>query len=252
MPETTVTPGEVLSRLASLARVHLLDSVASTNDYALGLASKHERAIVIARSQTKGRGRFRRAWFSDDDSLTASVLIFADEPGFPAPEYITPLAGLAAALAVERVTGLRPQIRWPNDLVHKDKKLAGLLCESRRNAVAVGLGLNVNQQAFPDDLPEAGSLFGATGRRWERFELLEAFVQELDVALKQAGTGDAAPLLTAIKARSSVLHRRVEIATLLRKHVGTVVDLDAEGRIVLRTDSGRLVVIGVGQARRLT
>lgn len=246
------TSGEALARLAELGRVHLLDSVGSTNDYALELARSHERAIVVARSQTRGRGRFRRRWFSDTGSLSASILLFTDEPGFPPAGYVTPLAGLAAARAIEQAAGFRALIRWPNDIVFKEKKLAGLLCEGRRGAIAVGLGVNVSQRDFPDDIPEAGSLAQMTGREIEPLDVLHAFISGLDESLAAAGRGETAPLIAAIKDRSAVMHRRVEIQTLFRRHVGTVVDLDGEGRIVLRTDSGRLVVVGVGQVRRLT
>jgi BirA family transcriptional regulator, biotin operon repressor / biotin---[acetyl-CoA-carboxylase] ligase len=251
LTEPTAVPGDALQRLAAFGSVHLLDSVPSTNDYALSLAGRRERAIVIARTQAAGRGRFRRQWFSDPDSLTATFLVRQDEPGFPNPKYVTALAGLAAALAVEKVTGFKVLIRWPNDIVHKERKLAGLLSEGRRGAIAIGLGLNVNQQSFPADLPDAGSLLQATGRRWDSFELLEAFITGTDALLKQAGGGDVAPLMAEIKQRSAILQRRVEVSALLRRYVGTVIDLDTEGRIVLRTDSGRLVVLGVGQVRRL-
>jgi biotin-(acetyl-CoA carboxylase) ligase len=135
--------------------------------------------------------------------------------------------------------------------VWKEKKLAGLLCEGRCGAVAVGIGLNVSQESFPEDLPEAGSLFLATGCKSDPLELLQSFCGRLTDLLSRAASGDTGPLLAAVKERSATLHRRVEVQTLLRRHVGTVVDLDAEGRIVLRTDPGRLVVLNAGQVRRL-
>lgn len=243
-------PGDILERLANFGSVYLLDTVRSTNDYALALAAHHRRAIVIADIQTGGRGRFRRHWFSDRDSLTASFLLHADEIASPDPKYVTPTAGLAAAIAIERVTGVKVQIRWPNDIIHQQRKLAGLLCESRRRAVVIGLGVNVNQRSFPSELPQAISLRQATGHDWDRFALLEAFVTEADTLLRQAST-DFAPLLMQIRQRSATINRRVEVTTLLRRHVGTVIDLDPECRIVLRTDSGRLVVLGLGQVRNL-
>jgi BirA family biotin operon repressor/biotin-[acetyl-CoA-carboxylase] ligase len=247
----TEVAGEQLAGLARYGSVHLLDEVGSTNDYALSLAAKRVTAVVIARRQTKGRGRFKREWFSDEGSLAASLLLFTDAPGFPHPSFLTHLAGLALSRAVDEVAGLSTQIRWPNDVMHKDKKLAGILCEGRRNAVAVGIGLNVNQESFPEDLPDAGSLRTATGRPWDKLVLLESFLRELFSGIERTGKGESAQVLADIKGRSAIMHRRVEVRTFLRKHVGTVIDLDAEGRIVLRTDSGRLVVLGAGDVRRL-
>jgi BirA family biotin operon repressor/biotin-[acetyl-CoA-carboxylase] ligase len=248
---TTEVAGERLAGLARYGNVHLLDQVSSTNDHALRLASRRETAIVVARRQTRGRGRFRRTWYSDDDSLTASLLLFSDVPGFPRPSFLTHLAGLALARAVEEVAGLTVYIRWPNDIIYKERKLAGILCEGKWHAVAVGVGLNVNQEAFPQELPDAVSLRMATGQRWDRFLLLESFIREMSGCIERAGKGDTAYVLTDIRSRSAIIHRRVEVQTLLRRHVGTVIDFDAEGRLVLRTDSGRLVVLGAGDVRRI-
>ncbi len=243
-------PGALIARLSALGRVHLLDTVESTNDYAFKLAGKPEPAIVVARRQTRGRGRFRRGWHSDDDSLTFTVLLFP-EPGSRLAGRLTQLAGLAACRAIEDLTGTKPLIRWPNDLMLSDRKVAGILCEQRGNAVAVGIGLNLNQPGFPAELVEAGSLLQLTGRSWSRFEVLERVVVALFEVVDQGRPGRDAELLEAIKRRSAVLQRRVEVRTLLRRWVGTVIDLDAEGRIVLRTDSGRLAVLDVGAVRKL-
>jgi BirA family biotin operon repressor/biotin-[acetyl-CoA-carboxylase] ligase len=245
------TPGEVLSRIARFGKVHYFETLASTNDYALSLAGAHEPAVVIARGQTGGRGRFRRDWFSDDGSLCASLLLFTDAPGFRPVPFLTHMAGLALCLAVEETCAIAPRIRWPNDVVFKDRKLAGVLCESRRNAAVVGVGLNVNQASMPEELPEAGSLRMATEKEWDKLALLESFLAHLTGGLAEAAKGDTTALMQQVKDRSLVMHRRVEVKTMFRKWVGTVVDLDAEGRVVLRTDSGRLAVIGAGQARRL-
>ncbi len=247
-------PGELLARLTRFGRVYLLDTVTSTNDYAFTLADKREPAVVIARHQTRGRGRFRRPWYADSDSLTFSVLLFQQlaETEEPVPvAQVTQLTGLALCRAIEDITGLEPLIRWPNDIMLNNRKIAGILCEQRKDAVAVGIGLNVNQTEFPEDLPEAGSLCLAGGRILEKLELLEKILGHLFTFLRQAREGEQTQLLAAIKNRSAVLHRRVEIRTLFRRHIGTVVDLDAEGRIVLRTTSGRLAIINSGQARRL-
>jgi len=247
----TRVSGEQLSRLASYGSLHLLDEVGSTNDYALALPDEHVTAVVVASRQNKGKGRFRRQWFSDDSSLTASVRLFTGAPDFATPPFLPQLAGLALTRAVAVESGLAAHLRWPNDLIYREQKLAGVLCERRRNVIAIGVGLNVNQESFPPDLPDAASLRMNTNCQWDRFILLEGFLRELFAGLERARKGESAQLLAEIKERSSVMHRRVEIQTLLRKHVGTVIDLDSDGRIVLRTDSGRLVVIGAGDARRV-
>jgi BirA family biotin operon repressor/biotin-[acetyl-CoA-carboxylase] ligase len=246
-----VVAGEALERLCRFGRVHLLGAVSSTNDHAFSIASSHEPAVIVARTQTKGRGRFQREWFSDESSLIATYLLFSDAPGFPHPSMLTHLAGLALCETVHELAGLAATVRWPNDLMYGDKKLAGILCEARRSAVAVGLGLNVNQAAFPAELTEAGSLRLATGREWDPLTLLADFLTRFATYIEAAGSGETAALIARLKAHSEVIHRRVEVRTLLRRQVGTAVDISADGRLVLRCDSGKLTTIDAGDVRRL-
>lgn len=246
-------PGEQLARLARFGSVHLVDRTRSTNDLAFSLAGSRQPTVVIARVQTHGRGRFRRRWYSDDDSLTLSWLLFFPPEEQQVAGWVTQLAGLAVCRAIEDVAGLEPVVRWPNDVIVNRRKVAGILCEMRRDAMAVGIGLNVNQQEFPEnpELGEAGSLRQATGRAWQKLDLAEGILRHLWSGIEAVRTSDTADILTAIKDRSGVLHRRVEVRTRFRRHIGTVVDLDAEGRIVLRTSDGRIVNVNSGQVRRL-
>jgi BirA family biotin operon repressor/biotin-[acetyl-CoA-carboxylase] ligase len=242
--------GPALAHLARFGRVHVLDTVTSTNDRAFELAGTREPALVVARRQTRGRGRFRRHWFSDSGSLTFSYLSFPDQPA--QLDAITHVIGVALARALQAAAGVEARIRWPNDIVAKDRKLCGVLCERRREAVAVGVGLNVNQAEFPEDVPEAISVFQLTGRTFDPLELLDPVLAEFTGLMQEVAEAGTGRLMQEVKDRSAVLHRRVEVATLLRKHVGTVVDIDSAGRIVLRNDAGRIVVLSSGQARRLT
>ncbi|MFO7675315.1 MAG: biotin--[acetyl-CoA-carboxylase] ligase [bacterium] len=247
-------PGEILARLTRFGRVHLREQVESTNDYAFSLADSREPALVIARRQTRGRGRFRRRWYSDDSSLLFSLLLFPGAEDHPLPAGgLALLAGLAVSRGIEDLTGTRPLIRWPNDVMLDDRKLCGILCEQRREALVVGIGINVNQASFPemDDLAEAGSLRLATNREWERLELLETILRRLFAALEQVRRDGLPALMDEYKSRSAVLHRRVEAKTALRRHIGTVVDIDAEGRLVIRRDNGSIVTVNSGQVRRL-
>jgi BirA family biotin operon repressor/biotin-[acetyl-CoA-carboxylase] ligase len=231
--------------------VYLLDAVTSTNDHAFSLADRHEPAIVLAERQTAGRGRFRRHWHSDSDSLTFSLLLFFDDPEDPALRQLTQLVALSVCRAIDSRTGLKAAIRWPNDIMLGEGKVCGILCEMRKDAVAVGCGLNVNQAGFAEELelPEAISLRMAAGRKFEQLELLDALLTEFHRVIEEARTDRLPALLAEIRSRSAILHRRAEIRTLFRRHIGTVVDIDSEGRAVLRNDSGRLVVVNSGQVR---
>lgn len=253
--------GELLNRIARFGRLYLLDTVSSTNDYAFGLAASgpgrgQEPAIIVARKQLKGRGRFRRHWFGDEASLLFSLLLFL-EKNFPSPNTITQFAGLALCRAIERLVGSArcekspPLLRWPNDLLIGGKKIAGILCEQRRNAVVVGIGINVNQPLIPENLTQASSLFLAYHQQLDRMVLLEAFLTDFFNCLDLIKKGDTTALWAEIKNRSAIIHHRVEIRTLFRRYTGTVIDIDDSGRIVLRTDSGKLATFNAGQVKQL-
>ncbi|MFO7637860.1 MAG: biotin--[acetyl-CoA-carboxylase] ligase [bacterium] len=254
--------GELLARLTRYGRVHLREQVSSTNDYAFALAAEQAGdaaspvpALVLARRQTAARGRFRRRWYSDDDSLTFSLLLFpgAEDPPLPTGQ-LTLLAGLAVCRGVEELTGAQPLIRWPNDVMLSDRKVCGILCEQRKEALVVGVGINVNQAAFPEEEPglaEAGSIRQATDREWEKLELLEAVLRRFFACLEQVRAGNLPALIEEFKTRSAVLHRRVEAKTMFRRHYGTVVDIDAEGQLIIRRSNGSIVKVNSGQVRRL-
>ena len=139
-------------------------TIGSTNDVALALAAQGDRdgAIVIADEQTAGRGRRGRAWFSPAGSgLYVSVVLApgrARSDPARATTLLTVTAGVALAEAIEDVTALRVDIKWPNDLVVARRKLAGILAESTGSAAApaatlvIGYGINVNATAYPPEL----------------------------------------------------------------------------------------------------
>lgn len=253
-------PGELLNRIARFGRLYLLETVASTNDYAFSLAEKQEPAIVVAKQQTRGRGRFRRRWFADENSLIFSLLLFPESnpPSLPrSPATITQLAGLALCQVIENLpltTDSRPlakpMLRWPNDVLLKEKKVAGILCEQRRKALVLGVGVNVNQSIIPQNLPDATSLFLFYHQKFDQLQLLELFLNNIFSILTKLDS-DPKTIWDEIRAHSAILNHRVEIKTLWRRHLGTVIDIDDEGRLILRTDSGKLVVFSAGQVRQL-
>ena len=167
-------------------RIHAYDLVISTNDVVWELAERgaEEGTVVFAEEQTRGRGRRGRAWLSPPRlGIYASLLV---RP--VADPFLLPLVTFAAALGVVRTLETeqdgKTEIKWPNDVLVDDRKVAGFLAESRGGAeegaaVVVGLGLNVNQSRddFPETLRErVTSLRMASGRIWDRTLLLTALL----------------------------------------------------------------------------
>jgi BirA family biotin operon repressor/biotin-[acetyl-CoA-carboxylase] ligase len=231
----------------------LLTETSSTNDVVRLQARKGARAgfLVAASRQTKGRGRLGRCWESPvDRGLYVSILL---RPELAASEagQLTILSSVAAVDAVEAVSGLRPQIKWPNDLMVGGRKLAGLLIEAepegtRLAFAVVGIGINV-RQSEDDFSPEvrslATSLFLATGQLYRRadllVELLHAFERRLSEPFVEVRQAWAASSLT--------LGQQVTLTTARGRKHGQALGLDESGALLLRNDSGEVEIVTAGE-----
>jgi BirA family biotin operon repressor/biotin-[acetyl-CoA-carboxylase] ligase len=178
-PEFAEALFAVRDRLRPLAdQVIFFKRTGSTNDVALALAAGGGRdgAVVVADEQTAGRGRHGRSWFSPPGSglYVSVVLCPSDAAADPqrATGLMTLTAGLALTEGVETATGLRADIKWPNDLFVARRKLAGILAESVSSdpgRVVLGYGLNVSARAYPRELGDrATSLESELGRPIDR------------------------------------------------------------------------------------
>ncbi|HMJ81889.1 MAG TPA: biotin--[acetyl-CoA-carboxylase] ligase, partial [Vicinamibacterales bacterium] len=142
------------ARLGPFGTVHFFSEVASTNDVAAPLP---EGAVVLADRQTAGRGRRGHAWFSPPGSgLYASVVLAPGRAADPvrATTLLTLAAGVALAEGVDAASGLRVDLKWPNDLYVSRRKLAGILAEASAERVVLGFGINTSVASYPPDLDE--------------------------------------------------------------------------------------------------
>ncbi len=142
-------------------KIYAFQRVTSTNDLAKRLAEKGEPegALIIADCQTKGRGRFQRHWQSPPGTGLWFSIILRPKISVENLETIPLLTGVSVAQAIETVTGLKPILKWPNDILLTSKKVCGILIESsftqeKLNYLVLGIGINVNQQPldFSDEI----------------------------------------------------------------------------------------------------
>src|SRR5713226_414341 len=169
-------------------RIYHFFKTDSTNRVALelGHAGEPEGAVVLAEEQTAGRGRAGRVWHSERAAgIYVTVLLRPKLSPVQAP-LLTMLAGLSAHTAVQALTGLEVDLKWPNDLIVRGKKVGGILTEMHAEPnqvrfVIVGVGLNVNQEKFPGELANvATSLRAETGKWHSRMELLVRLLREFE------------------------------------------------------------------------
>ncbi len=223
------------------------DSVPSTMDVAFKLGGQKapEGTVVCAESQTKGRGRMGRGWVSPKGKGIYFSLIL--RPKLPPNEAakLTLLCAVAVAEAVARVSGIEARIKWPNDLLVGKKKLAGILTElhaetDRVKFVVVGVGLNVNtpESQLPTD---ATSLRLEAGRVFSRVQVLQEVLRELEHWYLRFGREGFPPVLERWKELSLTLGRRVRVADPAGFVEGEAKDIDEDGGLLIRQDTGVIV-----------
>jgi BirA family transcriptional regulator, biotin operon repressor / biotin---[acetyl-CoA-carboxylase] ligase len=227
-----------------------LQSTASTMKDAAALAARGEPhgTVVVAETQTEGIGRHGHSWHSESTGgLYLSIVLRLPLT----PEALPVLAmalGLAAQRAVDDVAGVACDLRWPNDVLLNEKKLAGILVQAADNAVIAGIGLNVNQSAFPEELSSiATSLLLETGKEHSKEELLERIVME---SLRYAGLladRGKGPILREFEAHSSYVRGKpVDVESSDRIVTGVTAGLDENGFLLVRTLEGIETIVAGG------
>lgn len=159
------------------------DRIDSTMPEAARLAASGAPAgtLVLAEEQTAGQGRQGRSWFSERGSGLYISIVLRPAVDAGSMPVLTLALGLAAQEAIESVTGVPCDLRWPNDLLAGGKKCAGILCQSADSAVVAGIGIDVNHEAFPAELSNlATSLRMMTGGPHSREDLLVELAAAVD------------------------------------------------------------------------
>ncbi len=230
--------------------IRVFEETTSTNDVIEKLARDgvREGAVVFAESQTKGRGRLGRKWISPaKKGLWFSVLL---RPEFRPPDttQLTVAAATGVRRGIEKHTGLKVSIKWPNDILYQGKKLAGILMEmsaelDRVKYIILGIGVDVNLNAaeFPPELRKiATSIKAETGNAVSRPELAVAILRELDHDYGRIVSGDFQAVADEWEKHGVTLGHNVIIRSGDRQIEGRAESLDDDGALLLRTVHGHL------------
>ncbi len=230
--------------------IRVFEETTSTNDVIEKLARDgvKEGVVVFAESQTRGRGRLGRKWISPErKGLWFSILLRPDLR----PQETTQLT-VASATALRRAiqseTGLKPEIKWPNDILIGGKKVAGILTElsaelDRVKHVILGIGVDVNLGAgeFPPELRRlATSLKIEAGRTILRPELASAVLRELDFDYARICAGKFTAVADEWQAHCATISHEVTIQIGGRRIRGRAESLDEDGALLVRTEHGHL------------
>ena len=255
------TPRAIRNQLAGSrfgARIHHFYSIDSTMSEASRLAAKGapEGTLIVAEEQTSGRGRFGRHWHSERATgLYCTLVLRPSVPPAVAP-VLTLVVGVALAEAIQDVSQIAVDLRWPNDAMIHEKKCAGILIEMtaeplRVSHLLVGIGINVNTRQIPAELAEeATSLLLQAGHAVSRLELLISVLKRLEHYYNRFLEHGAADLIKRFEEISSYARgRRVRVADGANVVSGVTEGLTPEGILLIRREDGRIEKVLAGQVR---
>jgi BirA family biotin operon repressor/biotin-[acetyl-CoA-carboxylase] ligase len=231
-----------------------LPVVGSTNTHALGLARRGtpEGTLVVTDDQPEGRGRVGRVWRSMPRRQALLSLVL--RPAFP-PHFLVMAAALAVAQVVDDMTGRKPDIKWPNDVLVQGRKLSGILIETGTDAAGdafavLGIGLNVNGSfaSDPDLAERAATLADLAGHDLAREDVIAALVAQVSLRYQtlRASELERESIRDVWRARLITLGRQVRVAQGEREETGIAEDVDADGALLLRRADGSRVALTWG------
>ncbi|MDP3042104.1 MAG: biotin--[acetyl-CoA-carboxylase] ligase [Candidatus Omnitrophota bacterium] len=233
-------------------KIHYFDYLASTMDFAmqLGVEGAAGGSLVLAESQIKGRGRLGRSWFSPKYKGIYLSLILRPKILPAACPILTLMSAVSICEAVKEVIDLDAQIKWPNDVLIHNKKVAGILTEmnaevDKVNFVVIGMGLNVNNDK-KSLVAQATSLKEQQGEEISRVVLLQELLRRIEsnyLLLEDKGSSE---IINKWRNFNLTLGTRVKVCYQDKHIEGQATDIDADGSLLIRKDSGLIQKISSG------
>ncbi len=221
------------------------DSVESTNDLAKSLVTdwNREGTVILADSQTHGRGRHSKSWHSEKDlGIYLSTVVIPELPPEHIPQ-ITIVAGVALVQAINEFSQARAHLKWPNDILLNEKKVAGILTENHQDhghsGIIIGIGVNVNHSRFPIPLQHiATSMAMENGQLFDRLLLIAALITHLDREYRSFLDHGLPSTLHQWSQNSEMFGMHLSLTQGDVTHTGTAIKLDEQGRLVVLLDTG--------------
>jgi len=253
MAKNNLSPTSITSNLETHfvgQRVIYYSTLTSTMEVAKREAQQGavEGTVVIADEQTAGKGRKERAWLSPRGGIALSIILYPSVVYLP---YLIMLASLAVVHSIEAVTGLRSQVKWPNDVLVNGKKVCGILIESgvQGNIVdyaIIGIGVNVNLRLsdFPEILPTATSLSDELGRDVSRLDMIRRLLVEVERLYLALPAGES--IYEEWRDSLVTLGKKVHVKSGKTIYVGVAESVARDGSLLLRSLDGSLTKIVAG------
>ena len=232
-------------------------SVDSTNNIAKKMAEEgcQEGVIVIADHQTKGRGRRGKSWNSPyGKGIWASIVLRPLIPPVRSAAF-TLTAAVSVCRALRQSTGLKINIKWPNDLRINYKKIGGILTELnaetyRLNHVVIGIGINIENEIFPDELGNIATslrLESDGESRFNKVGILTSILNEFENDYKRFLAGGLEDILEEWRRYSDTLGEQVQVIDYKGSYTGKALDIDSDGALLIEKKDGTLTKVTSGE-----
>lgn len=242
--------------------IRLFEDIDSTNReaMALGASGAKEGTVVLAESQTGGKGRLGRTWYSPKgENLYLSIIL---RPPVPLSEaqLITVVAAISVAETIRKATDIRPGVKWPNDIFINRRKVAGILTElasgnDKVNYLVVGIGINLNMEisSAPEEIREiAGSLKDISRREIDRAEFLALLLSEFECYYLIFKAGERQRIMDIYTGYSATIGNRIRVRSLEGSIEGIACGFNMEGGLLLKRDSGVIDTILAGDIEHIS
>ena len=237
-------------------RVYYFDTIDTTQNFAIKIASNGDEngTIIISKKQTGGRGRMKRKWKSPVGGIWMSIII---HPKFDI-SYITlvPIAtSLALCIAIEKILKIKPELKWPNDVTLKGKKVAGILVDTsiisneiENMVLGIGINFKIKPNEIANTMKKTPNFYGVatlTKKNEKALPLIQQFLYELENILQLISSGHIKKITSEWTKRSSTIGRNVSIVTNDGKLNGKAVKMDSDGALIIyRGKNTKRILVG--------
>ena len=243
-----------LSHNKTPGHINVFGSLESTNKTAkeMIMAGTNHGTVVIADSQTAGKGRYGRVFHSPPGhGIYMSLILRSKQLWFDTPTLVTAFAAVSVCESIEAISDKTPQIKWVNDIYLNNRKICGILTESvtvsgaQWTVIGIGINFSTPKAAFPEELRHiAGSVFADDTPTVTRNRLIAEIINRLISPKKRYSDKK---LLDVYKKRLMMLGRNITVITGGESYSATAVDIDDTGRLIVRIGDGELQTLSAGE-----
>ncbi len=227
-------------------RVYYYESLDSTQNQALKITNdvNNDGVLVVAAKQTRGKGRSGRRWVSPKGGIWVSIILF---PKFDISiTTLFPIASsLALSYAIEKIFKISPELKWPNDVTIKGKKVAGMLVDVSLESnkieslvLGVGINFNINTKEVKEKLKNTPNFYGVTtltdkNKNQKAIKLIQSFLTELEKIYYSLNKKRIEQIISEWTKRSSTIGRKIELETINGKITGKAIKIDYDGALII-------------------